>query len=225
MKRTHYFYFLRGDGLRRYFGRTVNPKKRLYDHVKESEKGTTHKNNWIRSLSNPPVIEPVYSLLCTDEEATATEKTLLKKFMKMYDLTNSHDNCVGASKVGQVVYQYNSNGMFIKTFQNSNHAMIETGISDSNILRSAKNSNMLGSRMAGGYYWLFSKHFTHPYPLMSKKRKTPIVQQLTITGEILAEFDSAADAARTLNLKYKTINAVCNGSKKTAYGYKWKFKT
>ena len=46
------------------------------------------------------------------------------------------------------------------------------------------------------------------------------------TNEIIKEFDSAADAAEFLGKDRKNggsqITAVCNGRKKSAYGYNWK---
>lgn len=46
------------------------------------------------------------------------------------------------------------------------------------------------------------------------------------TEEVLKEFPSAKDAGRFLGNVKKSchISAVCNGNRKTAYGYKWKFK-
>lgn len=50
-----------------------------------------------------------------------------------------------------------------------------------------------------------------------------IVQLDKKTGEELARFASAAEAARSLGVKGSHINSVCNGKRKTAEGYKWKF--
>lgn len=53
-----------------------------------------------------------------------------------------------------------------------------------------------------------------------------IILQIDIeTGEVLNKFESAVAAGRFLgNRDYnKHINAVCNGRRKTAYGYRWEF--
>lgn len=47
-----------------------------------------------------------------------------------------------------------------------------------------------------------------------------------ITGEVLKEFDTVSDAANYLKMpttSRSNIGRVCNGKRKTAYGYKWKW--
>lgn len=44
------------------------------------------------------------------------------------------------------------------------------------------------------------------------------------TGEILKEFNSATEAEDYLNAKGHHISCCCNNKRKTAYGYKWKYK-
>lgn len=52
------------------------------------------------------------------------------------------------------------------------------------------------------------------------------VDQLTLTGEYIQTFASAAIAAREMvghNRNISNITAVCNGKWKSAYGFKWRF--
>lgn len=44
------------------------------------------------------------------------------------------------------------------------------------------------------------------------------------TDEILKEFNSATEAEDYLNAKGHHISCCCNNKRKTAYGYKWKYK-
>lgn len=44
------------------------------------------------------------------------------------------------------------------------------------------------------------------------------------TGHVLKEFSSAIEAERFLNKKGHHISCCCNGKRKTAYGYKWRYK-
>jgi hypothetical protein len=50
------------------------------------------------------------------------------------------------------------------------------------------------------------------------------VYQYTISGDFVAEYKSAHDAARTLNIQFTNICKVCRGERKTAGGFVWRFK-
>ena len=225
MKRQYYFYVLKDPILKeiRYFGRTINPIKRLKNHVYESKNCDTHKCNWIKSLPSDPILEVVYKELCTIEESKQIEKSILRKLMRRFNLTNSWDNCLGAHKTGKLVHQYDLQGNFIKTYQNSNHASTEVNISDSNILRACKKASSRGAVRAGNYYWLFDKFKIYPYKLTINKGEKAIVQ-LDLDSNIIKEYASAREASKILNIGYKLISQVCNGNKKQTHGYKFQFK-
>lgn len=50
------------------------------------------------------------------------------------------------------------------------------------------------------------------------------VLQYSLSGELLAEFDSATAASASLGVCYGPISQCCRGTLKTAYGFKWVFK-
>jgi group I intron endonuclease len=56
------------------------------------------------------------------------------------------------------------------------------------------------------------------------KRKRPILQICLETGSVLREWDSAADAGRELGFNKNNINNACHGIYKTSNGFAWKFK-
>ena len=57
----------------------------------------------------------------------------------------------------------------------------------------------------------------------SKSLSKPIIQY-SINGKKLAEFDSLSDASNQLNINIGNITSTLKGKRKTAGGYKWKFK-
>lgn len=81
-------------------------------------------------------------------------------------------------------------------------------------------------KSAGGYFWKYQNEDKIFIAAPVKTWKTKVQQIDRNTKEILREFDSAADAAEFLGKDRKNggsqISAVCNGRKKTAYGYIWK---
>lgn len=55
-----------------------------------------------------------------------------------------------------------------------------------------------------------------------KRRKG--VEQLTLEGILLREFDTLKEAAQYVNGTFSTIAHCCQGKYKQAYGYKWRYK-
>ena len=58
-----------------------------------------------------------------------------------------------------------------------------------------------------------------------KDLSKPIFQINPKTNEIIAEFPSSAEIKRMFGYNDNHIRECCNGKIKTAYGYKWVFKT
>lgn len=59
---------------------------------------------------------------------------------------------------------------------------------------------------------------------IAEKHSKPVLQ-LDLDGNIIAEFPSATIADKTFsNGKGHHIGSVCNGDRKTAYGFKWRYK-
>lgn len=59
--------------------------------------------------------------------------------------------------------------------------------------------------------------------IMHNSCKIPIVQ-VDANGNIIAEYDSAADAKRILNLPYAVISDVCKGKRTSTYGLRFRYK-
>lgn len=49
------------------------------------------------------------------------------------------------------------------------------------------------------------------------------IEQFDISGTYIKTFDSLVEAAKSVNGKYQSLYRVCEGKRKTAYGFKWKW--
>lgn len=114
----------------------------------------------------------------------------------------------------------------IKIFDSINEAAEAMNVSHNAI----KNAAQGRVKSSCGYYWRFSgddKTFKQTNNTKQWKRK--ILQLNYNSNQVIAEFPSAAEAARSLNKDGKNggsqITAVCSGRKKSAYGYKWSYVT
>lgn len=59
-------------------------------------------------------------------------------------------------------------------------------------------------------------------PIDNDHRKKP-VRQLSLSGAVIAEFESAAEAARRTGVARPSITLVCNGGQNLAGGFRWEF--
>lgn len=58
---------------------------------------------------------------------------------------------------------------------------------------------------------------------IEKQSKT--VLQLDInTGQLISEYPSLNEVERQLNIDHSSISMCCNGKRKTAYGFKWRYQ-
>ena len=107
------------------------------------------------------------------------------------------------------------------------YSSIQEAADDNNITRGAITKVLSGrGNSAAGYYWRLQGE-EKTFVASSSKRWKNKVQQIDIkTQKVINEFESAADAADFLGKDRKNggsqIIAVCNGRRKTAYGYLWK---
>jgi predicted GIY-YIG superfamily endonuclease len=59
-------------------------------------------------------------------------------------------------------------------------------------------------------------------PMLNNQKS---IQKLNLNGEVIEEFNSQLEAALSLGIKQTAaISECCTNKRKTAYGYKWKFK-
>ena len=64
------------------------------------------------------------------------------------------------------------------------------------------------------------KHYFAKHP---EKKKTRTVVQLSKTGEVIRAWSSMTEAAKQFGTSSQNISAVCNGRRRTAGGYIWRY--
>ena len=62
------------------------------------------------------------------------------------------------------------------------------------------------------------------YHRKERTRKTKPVVQYSENGDCIATYESARIAEQKTGIGYKLISSVCNGQKRTAYGFVWRFE-
>lgn len=121
------------------------------------------------------------------------------------------------------IAQYDLNGSYIRCFVSASEASRVMNDLQSNI-----SSVAIGKRnYSGKYQYAYIENGNIPLkkPVKIADNVSKKVLQLIVsTDEVVAEFSSVAIAAKSVNGSQSNISACINGRKKTAYGFKWKFK-
>ena len=122
------------------------------------------------------------------------------------------------------IVQLTLEGELIKEYNSIKEAQMETG---SNHIFECCNRKRTQSN---GYIWLYKEDYEYMVKqgniITTKKRQYNIpVLQYSLDGEFIAEYNSIADAERKLGNNNTHIWDVCNGKRKKANGFIWKYKT
>ena len=119
------------------------------------------------------------------------------------------------------IIQYDINGNYQKTFSGYKEIEEECGF-DPKVI-----SNACHEKISTAYGHQWRSEFSPPPGKVEHYKKaveyTQVIQK-TLDGEIVNIFKNAKEAAIAMNAKNtKHILNVCNGRKKTGYGYLWEF--
>lgn len=118
------------------------------------------------------------------------------------------------------VYQYDLYGAFIASYSSLAEAEKETNVNKSDICNVC--SGNINS--AGGYYWSYSI-VENPSIISSLEiRNGKRCLQLTLEGNLVAEYFSAREAAKITGFDNSSISKACRGNIKSYKGYIWKYK-
>lgn len=72
---------------------------------------------------------------------------------------------------------------------------------------------------------MFGKHISEYNKLKIKQAiSKPVLQIDIVSNNIIKEFSSITEAEEAINVRGRHISCCCTGKRKTAYGYKWRYK-
>lgn len=98
------------------------------------------------------------------------------------------------------------------------------GVTDNAIRKWCKSYN-LPTHTTDVKNWYRSEILNEPVKIKKEKTNKPIILQIDKQGNIIAEFKTPGEACTAVSgSKSSHITEVCNGKRKTAYGYVWKYK-
>ena len=142
----------------------------------------------------------------------------VKNILRTYNNYNKEIDF--ARNTGTPVYCYNGNGKLLNKYPSIAYAAKQVGI-DASIISKCCN----GIKKSGaGFFWSYSDKEKFEITSLKTWKKLQVIQ-LSLDGEIIAEYDSMASAGRAMNKKQtKYIKECCEGKREQMYGYLWKYK-
>jgi group I intron endonuclease len=199
----------------KYIGKSDNPKKRLTKHL--SEKKSTLKNNWIKSLKKNG-LKPKMEIL--DE--------VLKEEWKFWEI--------------YWIEQFKVWGFYLKNSTIGGeggdifNSLSEDKKKDIKRKISIRMSNRIVSKQTKNKLSEIAKNRTYSKKTKEKFKQSKLgkfgklhngskeIFQYDIEEKFIKKFDSLSDVFRETGIHISNISKVCNGFRKTAGGYVWKYK-
>jgi group I intron endonuclease len=131
------------------------------------------------------------------------------------------------AKVQKTVIQLNLNNDFIQEWESATQASKTLKLSSSDICQCCKNKK----KTCGGYKWKYlNEDFQNSnYKPRTIKGNTPnkntkAVIQMDLKGNFIRDWKYIRQACKELNIEGFHISSCCRGKRKSAYGFKWKYK-
>jgi len=194
----------------KYIGQTTNFKVRCVSHF--NDKKADKKFKWIQDvISNGriPLFE-VIAIFEAKKEALVFESKMINKYnlpKKVKPLLNK--------TFRQTFYKWKLDGTFVEKVEGTRQELGNVRV------------NRLTSK---GYVWSRENKFPQwkvDEYLKSKSVNKKQVHQINKQNELIQTFDGVREAGRITGIDHRSISAVASGSKvrKTAGGYKWKYKS
>lgn len=185
----------------RYVGNTINPTKRLQNHIRRSKYLKYHSAVWIKSLLDNG-LQPIMNIIEIADENTweVREKYWIDFYRNQpYELTNILDG-------GQGAHGGKGNPKPWTDEQRENYKKGRTGIK----MLNQNDKNGLRTAAIRAY---------------RAKTAKPICQY-DLQGNFIREWTSSVECGKELGFCYSNINVVLNkGNRRQAHGFMWRYKT
>ena len=198
-----------------YIGATSKSlESRKQDHIERANRGDSGRFQNAISTYGPEA----FTWLEVDVASTASELAKKEKeFILQYDSKENGLNSSAGGEIMKTVYQYSiEDGVLVGKYDCLKDAGNAVGAFKSSISKAALEVN----KTCNGYYWSYSSTFPNHLTDLRKKK----IQQFTLDGEFVNEFDSVSEASKQTGCNKTSVAKVCRGERKSSGGYYWKFK-
>lgn len=186
-----------------YVGKSTNLKSRIYEH-KWKLKNNKHPNKYLQHSYNKYTKDKIiFEILdeCKEEYLSSFETY----WINILNTTNRK-------------FGYNlTSGTNSNSFRHLEDTKIMIGNCNKGKKYSKERCKNISDALKG--YKKSSEHIEN----IIKHRRVKVIQ-LSLDGEFIKEWESIAEAAKSLNIIKSNISRCCKGIRKTVNGFKWCYK-
>lgn len=139
-----------------------------------------------------------------------------KKYILQYDSKEHGYNSDSGGGFSKTVYQFDLKGNLIASFDGLKEIQLTLGHDKRRISNAC-----LTATVWKASYWSYSQNNTFNPATDSRKKK---VFQYSLNGEILARYNSVAEASLETGISKTSISRCCRRERKSSSGFLWKYQ-
>lgn len=186
---------------------------RIYDHLQKAEKKVGGYFQEAIGTYGPEAftweqIDTAHSL-----------NELAEKESRYIELHNSIEEGYNRDRGGgfqKLIYRYNLEGNFDRTFETLSDASLSIGVRKQDISRACWSVK----KKLGDYLWSYNfKDRLIP----EKHYKSKSVHQFNLEGNFMSAYKSASEASRQTGISKTCITRCCRGERKNSGGFIWQY--
>jgi group I intron endonuclease len=138
-----------------------------------------------------------------------------KKYILQFDSKENGYNSDSGGGFKKTVYQFDLQGNLLASFDGLKEIESKFGHDKRRVSTACTNATIWK-----GSYWSYSQNNTFKPPRDGRKKK---VLQYSLAGEILAQYNSVAEASKKSGLSRTCISRCCRNERKSSSGFIWKY--
>ena len=139
-----------------------------------------------------------------------------KQYILQFDAKKNGYNSDSGGGFKKTVYQFDLDGNLIASFDGLKEIQVTLGHDKRRVSNACTTATLWK-----GSYWSYSQNNTFKPTQDGTKKK---VLRYSLDGEILAQYNSVAEASRKTGISKTCISRCCRGERKSSSGFLWKYK-
>ena len=196
-----------------YIGVTTRTmEERKADHIKKASNGMGSYFQSAIATFGPAAFQFEQIDTATSSNELAEKE---KKYILQYDSKENGYNSDSGGGFKKTVYQFDLDGNLVASFDGLKE--IESTLGHDK--RRISNASITATVWKGSY-WSYSQNNTFKPTMDSRKKK---VFQYSLDGEILAQYNSVAEASRETGISKTCISRCCRNEREQSGGFIWNY--
>ena len=198
-----------------YIGATTSSlNERKLDHIQKANKETGHQFQEAIGTYGPEA----FSWAQVDTANTISELARKEKeYILQYDCKENGYNQDAGGGFKKTVYQYSvDDGLLVGQYDS-----LESAANAVSAYKTCVGNACIGqNNTCKGYHW---SYYLSSTPIYSQDQRKKGVVQYSLNCDLIAEYNSVAEASKETGISKTCISRVCRKERKKSGGFKWEY--